>query len=1234
MEGGLKKIGTILVVFTLLSLAPIVPAVGAYHPVYDLRVKVTGGTFPVLLTVYDANTFAVVAKEVVNSTAYLNLPAGVYYFYAVPLNSDVEVFPQSGYIVVPLGSIRLYEVYIPQFAKQGRSLQVASLNIDYVTAMDVYYAGTFNYIALGTNASGLIVAKYFYQNSSFVVAWERGGLGGNITAVAITGEYTAAAVYSDNSTKIYVFYTDNGSLITVVNQTETVQHHGCILPPNGANSTSSPYSSIPLLHSIAIVDDQIYAILPSLTEMVVANISPTTHVASVVLARSATSNPFVGLGISNSFAVAPNDTAYAVYVELLYPSSLLKVFTAPNLNLSLEYNLSKIIYPFLSTFSIVNSAFTINSEGQVFVVVKNVTITLNSSASNSETTYFLVELIPNGSTAVKLPPSKVAPLVTPSSNGVVVYVDGELYDINLAGQIVWSKAVADVRAITSSPDGKVIAVLAGGGLNWTLLEFNTQGQLIAEVKEVGQTVYPMAQLGIGINGGQDYPLTMDPYDEVIFLSTSTYLYGIPVGINATLTNGRVIAPVTVDISEVPPYSGVVKVTYNGKTITTTSNISIRVLPGPITLYAVPYSNSTFQYWSVNGSVYTENPLTVEVLGNTEVTAVFRSQLNVTFEALGLTDTYWFINVSGKLYTTSSPSISLPLRPGVSYTAGLLTFNNQTVTVFRGVVNSSLIVLNFTGYFRPMISCLDLASQVFSVAGEVLTKGYWYNFSTNYGQSIYYYALLMNESYRLFNDSPQFYSYLQMVVDNPVMPYYTGDVNVQAFVSNASQLLSYNVSAIAQMLNEEAGALSRGDYRAFTEIRALTDQNLTDLVGLLNRYGSAGAYILDPSNVQTLVPYLAFRNSLIALSNVSALLLKEPVELNMTTVSWLPTVLDAEIQGENLVAQLYVPPYYSFDGVAQVEQFYSIPVSGLYYNMTTSREDVQVGNVQVPLNLTVPYSRLVGFKVAFVNATIINPAVTEALESHRVISVLNLSEYDYYFQGFVGKVVTTVVNVTPKPVKVPFVIISLNSSSLGIAQLYLNTTPSVVMYNYIVTEVRGAEYLRTLDRVYFIVPNFTNGYVVAGSPQRVNFSVLNIPYNTSFDGTLQRSIAFLELNNSYVGYATQTRVNLNSQFNISYLAIKSSSAHFVFFLDNISQVQIVGAPLGKYTIEANTTQGAVNTTVSIDNYYQVVNVSLTVHTVVTASPIVNSTEGLPVLKVSVVAVLVVALAVVLYLLRRK
>ena len=60
---------------------------------------------------------------------------------------------------------------------------------------------------------------------------------------------------------------------------------------------------------------------------------------------------------------------------------------------------------------------------------------------------------------------------------------------------------------------------------------------------------------------------------------------------------------------------------------------------------------------------------------------------------------------------------------------------------------------------------------------------------------------------------------------------------------------------------------------------------------------------------------------------------------------------------------------------------------------------------------------------------------------------------------------------------------------------------------------------------------------------------------------------------------------------------------------------------------------MSTSVSTESYYHGVNVSLAVHTVVTASPITGF-AALPVLKVSVVAVLVAALAVVLYLLRRK
>ena len=1234
MGKGSEKLGTLLVVLAFFSLAPLMPVTGGHHAAFDLKVSVAGGSSPVLLEVYDTSTQALVAREVVNSSLYLDLPPGIYYFYAVPLDSEVKVFPQSGYVVVPLGNIRLYEVYEPQLTPQDKGLKPASLPIDYATAMNVYYAGQFDYIALGTNTSTLIVAKYFYQNSSFAVAWERQGLGGNITAVAVNGMYTAAAVYSENSTKIYVFSTSNGSLVTVINQTESVQAHGCILLHGQLNQTSSHYVHIPPLYSIAVVNSQIYAIIPSLMELVAANISPTVNATNVVLARQGGASPFVGFSISDSFAVTPNDTAYTIYVSYASPTSLLKVFTAPNISSNLEYNLTKLMSSLASLSSVIGSTFAVSSENEVFAVIKNTSFAVVNSSVVTNVTYILIELLPNGSTAVLLPPSKTTPLVTPSSNGVLVYDNGKLYDIDLSGQVLWIRTVSGVKAIASSPDGRVLAVLTGGGLNWTLLEYNSNGQPIAEVKEIGQEVYPMIQAGIGINGGQDYPLTVDPHGNVIFLSTSTYLYGIPVGLNATLVNGKIVTPVVVNISEVPPYSGVVRVTYDGKTLTTTSNASIRLLPGPITLYATPYSNSTFQYWSVNGTVFTQNPLTINVEGNTVVAAVFRSQVNVTFEAVGLIDTYWFVNVSGRVYVTSSPSIALALRPGVGYTAGLLTFDNQTVTVFRGVVNTNLIVLNFTGYFKPIISCLNLATQIFSVASRMLTEGYWLNFSTEYGQSVYYYALLMNESYMLFNDSPEFYSYLQMVVNNPVMPYYTGAVDMQHFVDSASPLLSYNASVIEQLLSEEVRALSKGDYRTFTEFRALASQNLTDLLGLLNRYSSAGAYILNPSNVQSLVPYLAFRNTLIALSNVTSLLLGRPVKLNMSTISWLPTVLNARIQGDNLIAQLYVPPYYTFDGVAQVEQFYSIPVSHLLYNLTTSTEDVQVGNVQVPMNLTSPYSRIVGFRIAFVNATIVNPIVTRALQSHKVISMLNMSDYDYYFQGFVGKVVTTTVNVTPKRIEASFVILSLNVSPSSIAELYLNDSPSVVMFNYIATEIKGAEYLKALDRVYFVVPNVTKAYIVAGSPMKVNFSVLNIAYNTSFSTALQRSIAFLELNDSYIGYATQARVNVDSQSNISYLAIKSSSAHFVFFLGNITQVQIVGAPLGKYTIMANTTQGVVNASVSIENYYQVVNVSLTVHTVVTASPILSSSQGIAPLKVAVVAVLVVALTVVLFLLRRK
>ncbi|BCU69992.1 hypothetical protein [Stygiolobus caldivivus] len=1243
------------ILLLLLMLLPSVPVVASTstnaNPTYDLKVTVTGGKAKILLTIYSVNTQSLVFKKVIGPTTYLNLPEGMYYFYALPLNSNVKIFPQSGYVLVPLGGIRLYEVYEPQFTQHVKSTpKIASFPIDYVTAINAYYAGPCDYVVLGTNTSELVVAKYFYHNSSFVVAWGYKGFVGKITAVAITKDYTAAAVYFNGSTKIYAFYTDNGSLITVVNQTVIVQHHGCLLdyycwipssnppPIPSPNENSSPYESIPYVFSIAVSSDKVYATLPTFPfEIVYANISPTSHIACPVLSAYVGLNPTVGIrGISRSFAVTYNDTIYALYANLSYPSCYLQVFTIPNLSLNLKYNLTDIAS--LLSISVPNSTFTVDEKGNVFVGIKNVTFTFSPKSSTpAAATTFLIGLTKEGSFAVRLPLSTRPPLVTPSSNGVVAYVNGTLYDVDLTGQVVWSKSITDVRAITSSLNGQVIAVLNGSGTNWDLLEFNSGGQLVAEVKEIGQGVYPLAQLGVGINGGQNFPLIMDPYNEVVFLSTSEYLYGIPVGVNATISNGRIITPVTVNISEVPPYSGVVQVTYKGQSYTTTTNTSIKVFPGTITLYATPYSNSTFQYWAVNGSTYTENPLTVNVMGNTVVTAVFRTQINVTFEAIGLTDTYWFVNVSGQTYTTSSPSMTIALKPGVNYTAGLLTFNNLTVTVFRGEVNSQLITLNFTDYFKPILSCLNLVTPVFNVTDYVMTKGYWENFTTNYAQSIYYYALLMNDSYKLFNGSPQFYSYLQMVVNNPVLPYYTGAVNVGPFINNISPLLSFNTSKLTQMLDEEDEALSQGNFRAYTEVKSAVSADLTDLMTLLNKnnYGEiAGQSLLSPSDVQTLIPYLAFRNSLIAVFNATAFMLKSPAVLNMTTVYWFPTVLNASIRDESLVAELYVPPYYSFNGVAQVQQFYSIPVTDLYYNLTTQKTYVPIGSVQVPLNLTAPYSRIVGYKVLFVNATVVDPVFTQVLDHYKVISLLNLSDYDYFFQHFVGEALTTEVNLTPTAVKIPFVKITLNSTPLSIAQLYLNTSPLVVMYNYVASEVKGAEYVKSLNNLYFIIPNVSESYLVAGSPQRVNLSLLKIPYNLSFSGTLQRSIAFLKLNDSYVGYATQAKVELNSQSNISELAIKSPVASYVFLLNNLTQLQVVGVPTGQYTIQAQTPQGVINSTVSVSSSDEVISVRLTPHQMVTASPIITSNQGLPLLQIAVIVVLVVALVVVLTLLKRR
>ena len=1207
---------------------------------YDLSITLKGGDSPVLLTIYNVNTQSLVLKGVINSSTTLNLPQGVYYYYIEPLDKNVIVLPQYGYFIVPFSTITLYEIQEPTFrAHTVTPLKIASLPIDYVTAMQVYYAGPFDYIALGTNTSELLVVKYFYSNSSFVVMWEE-RFNGNITAVAISPDFTASAVYFNNRTYVYVFYTSNGSLITIINQWVSQQiSGGCVGPVN----VSTVVSPLPLVKSIAIQGNNVFIDLDDGAAIVSAEISPESYNATTVIgtySRLTYSLHYV----YNDLVVTYNDTIYSFYTE----TSITTLFEG----LCLVQIPSFIKYQGLNLTPLVN-----NQIGFLRFLSHpgNVTLTVNSQydafvgimiPNNVSPNYYILEFFPNYDYAIQVPDIDTSPdidgppIVTPSSNGIAAYFDFNLSDFNYQGQMLWSKYIPNAVAITSSANGQVIAVLNGSGTNWCILEYNDQGQLIAKVNEIGQNVYSMLQLGIGINGGQSYPFTMDEYNKVIFVATSTYLYGIPVGINATIQNGKAIFPVSINVSVSPPYTGVVEITYNGHTTSTETNTSITTFPTSVTLYAHPLSNSTFLGWIVNGTEYNENPLTIYVGGNTTIIAQFKTQINVTFEEVGLSDTYWFVNISGKTYVTSSQTITVTVKPGVTYTAGLLTYTNSTVTVFQGTVTSNLIVLNFTNYFKPIITCLNLLTPVYNTASLILSKDYWESFTNNYGEALYYYSLLMNGSYKLFNESPQFYAYLQMVMDNPVLPYYTGSINVQPFINNISPLLSLNLTGITHLLNLEEEYLSKGDFRTYTQLKAITLNNITQLLKVINGrdYGEiAELSLLNPANVQTIIPYLTFRNSLIAIFNISSLVLKNSTSLNTSVISWFPIVLNTNLQNNSLIAQLYVPPYYSFEGIAQAQQFYSIPVTNLYYNLTVRSINVGIGSIQVPLNLSKPYSQIVGYYLTFLNTTIINPVFTQALKEYKLINILpNVTEYSYLFQQFAEKSVSTRVNVRPLPINIPFVKITFNYTPLTIAELYLNTTPTIVMQNYVVSTVKGEEYLKALNNIYFIVPNVSESNLIFGTPQKVNFSVLKLPNHISFNNTMQDSIAFLKLNNTYVGYVTKAKVELVSQANISQVSIKSTTSPYVFLLGNTSQLQIVGMPLGNYTITAQTPQGVLNTSVEVNNSNEVINVSLTQHNnVVNPLPLITtSSNGLPMLGISIIIALLVALAVTITLMRRR
>jgi len=280
---------------------------------------------------------------------------------------------------------------------------------------------------------------------------------------------------------------------------------------------------------------------------------------------------------------------------------------------------------------------------------------------------------------------------------------------------------------------------------------------------------------------------------------------------------------------------------------------------------------------------------------------------------------------------------------------------------------------------------------------------------------------------------------------------------------------------------------------------------------------------------------------------------------------------------------------------------------------------------------------VGYYLTFLNTTIINPVFTQALKEYKLINILpNVTEYSYLFQQFAEKSVSTRVNVRPLPINIPFVKITFNYTPLTIAELYLNTTPTIVMQNYVVSTVKGEEYLKALNNIYFIVPNVSESNLIFGTPQKVNFSVLKLPNHISFNNTMQDSIAFLKLNNTYVGYVTKAKVELVSQANISQVSIKSTTSPYVFLLGNTSQLQIIGVPLGNYTITAQTPQGVLNTSVEVNNSNEVINVSLTQHNnVVNPLPLITtSSNGLPMLGISIIIALLVALAVTITLMRRR
>ncbi|MFP3234693.1 MAG: hypothetical protein RXR08_13925 [Sulfolobaceae archaeon] len=136
--------------------------------------------------------------------------------------------------------------------------------------------------------------------------------------------------------------------------------------------------------------------------------------------------------------------------------------------------------------------------------------------------------------------------------------------------------------------------------------------------------------------------------------------------------------------------------------------------------------------------------------------------------------------------------------------------------------------------------------------------------------------------------------------------------------------------------------------------------------------------------------------------------------------------------------------------------------------------------------------------------------------------------------------------------------------------------------------------------------------------------------------MQDSIAFLKLNNTYVGYVTKAKVELVSQTNVSQVSIKSTTSSYAFLLGNTSQLQIVGMPLGNYTITAQTPPGVLNTSVEVNNSNEVINVSLTHHhNVVNPLPLITtSSNGLPMLGISIIIALLVALAVTITLMRRR